>query len=126
MTLSEIETTLSATTIPAKLSLLNNTTVVFMQLRGQMDTNNSHHVVNAFNSLVESGFTRIILDMSGVPYASSTGIGALTHLLKAISTKKGKLVLINLVPGVYNVIQLLGFTSFLTIKDSVDAALKEM
>lgn len=125
MTLSEIETTLATTTIPAKLSLLKDT-VVYMQLRGQMDTNNSHHVVHAFNNLVESGFTRVILDMSGVPYASSTGIGALTHLLKAISTKKGKLVLINLVPGVYNVIQLLGFTSFLTIKDSVDAALKEM
>lgn len=125
MTLSEIEGELAATTIPAKISTINDT-IVFIQLRGQMDTNNSHHVVRAFNNIVDSGYTRIILDMASVPYASSTGIGALTHLLKAVVSKKGKLVLINLVPGVLNVIQLLGFSSFLTIKDSVESALKEM
>jgi anti-sigma B factor antagonist len=124
MTLQEIETSLAQTSIPTKLSMMDE--VVYIQLRGQIDTNNSHLVVNAFNSIIEAGYTRIILDMASVPYASSTGIGALIHLLKAVSAKKGKLVLINLVPGVFSVIQLLGFTSFLTIKDSVDAALKEM
>jgi len=125
MTLQEIETSLAQTNVPAKISTLEDS-IVYMQLRGQIDTNNSHHVVNAFNNIIAAGYNRIILDMAGVPYASSTGIGALTHLLKAVTAKKGKLVLINLVPSVLNVIQLLGFTSFLTIRDSVESALKEM
>jgi anti-anti-sigma factor len=124
MTLQEIETSLAQTSIPMKLSMIDE--VVYMQLYGQLDTNNSHLVVNAFNSIIEAGYTRIILDMASVPYASATNIGALSRLLKAVSAKKGKLVLINLVPSMFNVIQLLGFTSFLTIKDSIDAALKEM
>lgn len=84
----------------------------------------THYIQTAFKDILDEGYNSVILDMAGVNYASSMGIGAITELLKNVSKKGGKLILLDIQPKVLDVFSLLGFTSFLTIANSLDDAVK--
>jgi tRNA(Ile2) C34 agmatinyltransferase TiaS len=66
------------------------------------------------------------MDCSGLTYVSSTGIGSFTAFNRALLPKKGNLVLVNLIPKVFEVFKLLGFLNFFKIYSSVDAAIEEL
>ena len=95
-----------------------------MTPKGQFDMNGAHKMQTAFDQILEAGYINVILDMSGVSYAASMGIGAIINLAKNIAAKKGKLVIMNIHPKVLDVLNLLGFTQFLTIVDSLEEAIK--
>ncbi|WHE97443.1 STAS domain-containing protein, partial [Treponema pallidum] len=50
---------------------------------------------------------------------SSTGIGSFTAFLKTVKPKGGDIVLLDIQPKVYEVFQLLGFSQFFNIRDSI-------
>ena len=52
----------------------------------------THHIQAAFKDILDEGYNSVILDMSGINYASSMGIGAITELLKNISKKGGSIL----------------------------------
>lgn len=124
MALKEIEEDLKTTSIPTALTDLKNNIVLIVP-KGQFDMQGAHHMQNAFNKVLELGYTNVILDMQGVSYAASMGIGAVVSLIAALGKKKGKLAMMNIHPKVLDVFSLLGFTQFLNIADSLDEALKE-
>ena len=67
---------------------------------------------------------RIILNCAHLDYVSSTGIGSFTAFLKAVKGKGGDIVLLSLQPKVYEVFQLLGFSNFFTIHDSLETSVE--
>ena len=66
------------------------------------------------------------MNLAGINYVSSTGIGAFTSFLKEVNKQGGGICLMNLQSKVYEVFQLLGFTSFFTIVDSIDLATEKL
>ena len=48
------------------------------------------------NSLIESGQTRVALNLAGVPYVDSAGLGEIVRCYTTLSRKNGKLKLLNL------------------------------
>jgi anti-anti-sigma factor len=70
----------------------------------------------------QAGFVCIIVDMSGVPYASSSGIAALVHLLKLARTRSGNLLLNHIQPRVREIPSLLGFLQFFTLTEAFGEA----
>ncbi|GHT73317.1 anti-sigma factor antagonist [Spirochaetia bacterium] len=91
-----------------------------MHLMGYIDTYNSNYFQKRVAKAIEGGFTRLIFQCSGLNYVSSTGIGSFTAFLKSVKPRGGDLVLLEIQPKVYEVFQLLGFSQFFNIKDSLD------
>ncbi len=97
-------------------------TCLVLHLNGYIDTYNSNFFQKRVGKAIESGFVHLIFECSGLNYVSSTGIGSFTAFLKALKPKSGDLVLLQIQPKVYEVFQLLGFSQFFAIKDSLDDA----
>ena len=123
MDLKEIESKLRGTTLPMVVSS-PKAGVVYLAPKGQLDMASTHYLQDASKDVLDSGYINVILDLGGINYAASTGIGTVTHMLKEIMSKQGKLIVINIQPKVLDVFKLLGFTSFLNIMDSLDDAIK--
>ncbi|GHV82651.1 anti-sigma factor antagonist [Spirochaetia bacterium] len=91
-----------------------------MYLLGYIDTYNSNYFQKRVARAIEAGFNRLIFQCNGLNYVSSTGIGSFTAFLKSVKPKGGDLVLLEIQPKVYEVFQLLGFSQFFNIKDTLD------
>src|SRR6056297_224339 len=95
-----------------------------LYLTGYIDTYNSNFFQKRVTKAVEAGYSRLIFHCAGLNYVSSTGIGSFTAFLKAVKPRGGDLVLLEIQPKVYEVFQLLGFSQFFNIKDSLDDAVE--
>jgi len=95
---------------------------LILSLTGYIDTYNSNFFQERVQKAIDSGFTKLIFKCSGLNYVSSTGIGSFTTFLKAVKPKGGDIVLVDIQPKVFEVLQLLGFSQFFNITDSLDDA----
>jgi len=93
---------------------------LMLSLTGYIDTYNSNFFQKKVQSAIESGFVRLIFQCGGLNYVSSTGIGSFTAFLKIVKPQGGDIVLLEIQPKVYEVFQLLGFSQFFNIKDTLD------
>ncbi len=89
---------------------------VVAHVSGSLDGENSALFLDAARELVDYGAEReaveLIIDMEGLTYASSAGIGILMSVL-TVARAAGLVVrLVNIGPKVESVIKLLGFESF--------------
>ncbi|MDR2552351.1 MAG: STAS domain-containing protein [Treponema sp.] len=96
---------------------------LILYLTGYIDTYNSNLFQKRVQKALETGFVRLIFQCSGLNYVSSTGIGSFTAFLKAAKPRNGDVVLLSVQPKVYEVFQLLGFSQFFNIRDSLDDAI---
>lgn len=96
---------------------------LILSLGGYIDTYNSNFFQKRINRAVEAGFTKLIFHCGGLTYVSSTGIGSFTAFLKAVKPRGGDIVLLEIQPRVYEVFQLLGFSQFFNIRDTLDDAI---
>ncbi|MFW6212668.1 MAG: anti-sigma factor antagonist [Spirochaetota bacterium] len=93
-----------------------------MYLSGYIDTYNSSFFQKRVNRAVDAGYSKLIFNCGGLNYVSSTGIGSFTAFLKAVKPRGGDIVLLEIQPRVYEVFQLLGFSQFFTIMDTLEEA----
>jgi anti-sigma B factor antagonist len=85
---------------------------------GDLDTYNTESFLARMTKVIEAGFVHLVIDMTRVRFASSTGIGALVLLLKQVRSLGGELVLVGVQPMVHEVLQLLGFAHYFIIKET--------
>jgi len=96
---------------------------MMLTLTGYIDTYNSNFFQKRVQKAIEAGFIRLIFQCGSLNYVSSTGIGSFTTFLKAVKPQGGDLVMLEIQPKVYEVFQLLGFSQFFNIKDSLDESI---
>jgi anti-anti-sigma factor len=96
---------------------------LMLTLTGYIDTYNSNFFQKRVQKALEGGFVRLIFQCSGLNYVSSTGIGSFTTFLKSVKPQGGDLVLLDIQPKVYEVFQLLGFSQFFNIKESLEESI---
>jgi anti-sigma B factor antagonist len=94
--------------------------LIALYLTGYIDTYNSNNFQKRVAKAIDSGYTRLIFHCGGLNYVSSTGIGSFTAFLKSVKPRGGDIVLLEIQPKVYEVFQLLGFSQFFNIKDSLE------
>ena len=92
-------------------------------LNGYIDTYNSNFFQKKIQKVVDAGYINLIFNCSSLNYVSSTGIGSFTAFLKLVKPRGGDIVLLNIQPKVSEVFQLLGFSQFFNIKDTLENAL---
>jgi anti-anti-sigma factor len=97
---------------------------LMLTLTGYIDTYNSNFFQKRVQKAIESGYVRLIFQCGSLNYVSSTGIGSFTTFLKAVKPQGGDLVLLDIQPKVYEVFQLLGFSQFFNIKESLSDSIQ--
>ncbi len=95
---------------------------LIVNLNGYIDTYNSVYFQKQVGKIVSAGFVNLIFNCASLNYVSSTGIGSFTAFLKLVKPKGGDIVLLSIQPKVYEVFQLLGFSQFFNIKESLTEA----
>ena len=96
---------------------------IIIVFNGYIDTYNSNYLQKQIQKVLDAGFNRLIFHCGNLDHISSAGIGAFSAFLKAVKPKGGDLVLTGVPPKVQEVFQLLGFSNFFLIRDSMDNAI---
>lgn len=96
---------------------------MIVYLSGYIDTYNSTFFQKQITKVIEAGYINLIFNCNALNYVSSTGIGSFTVFLKMVKPKGGDLVLLEVQEKVLEVFQILGFSQFFNIKDTIENAL---
>lgn len=87
------------------------------RVTGQLETENSPGFLDEVKSMLDFPWINtLVMDLAGLTYVSSTGIGSFTTLLIECKNKGISLVLKNMNEKVKSVFDLLGFSGFFTME----------
>src|SRR3981189_455920 len=93
--------------------------VVVLDLKGKVTLGQGDELLkDKVNSLVNQGHRKIVLNLAGVPYVDSAGLGEIVRTYTTVSRQGGSLKLLNLTKRITD---LLSITKLLTVFDTFDA-----
>ncbi len=98
--------------------------VTVVTLVGRLDELATTDVEVAFAALAEAGPERVVVDMEGVEYISSSGLRVLLMLLRAMEKKGGQLTLCSLSPFVAEVFDVSNFARLFDVRPDLRDALR--
>lgn len=102
-----------------------DSSVTVVELEGTLDMNTAEAFDQLLQKLVQEKKCRIVLNLRGLSYISSMGMGILLGVIREIRNKNGDIKIAEVQPGVYRVFEILEadrFFQFLkTEQDAVSA-----
>ncbi|HSV98037.1 MAG TPA: STAS domain-containing protein [Spirochaetota bacterium] len=101
---------------------LNSGETTVVTPRGPLTSATAPALENAIEGLVRDAAPFIILDASGLEYASSAGIGMILHVHRSIASRNGSLVVCNLPGEMLSLFRLIGFDRAIDVADTVEEA----
>ena len=89
--------------------------VIVLDLKGKMTLGEGDELLkDKINSLLAAGKKKLLLNLEGVPYIDSAGLGEIVRTYTTVSRQGGKLKLLNLTKRIED---LLSITKLLTVFD---------
>jgi anti-sigma B factor antagonist len=101
----------------------NSTTV--LAVRGEVDVYTAPRLREKLVELVSQGKYKIVVNLEGVDFLDSTGLGVLVGGLKRLRSHDGDLTLVCTQPRILKVFEITGLTKVFAIFNSVDDAVAE-
>jgi anti-sigma B factor antagonist len=93
--------------------------VTVLDLKGKMTLGEGDELLkDKINSLLANGKKKLILNLEGVPYIDSAGLGEIVRTYTTVSRQGGNLKLLNLTKRIED---LLAITKLLTVFETYDA-----
>ena len=90
-----------------------------LAVQGDVDLYNVGELKQSIFKLLDGDDVKsLIIDMNGISYMDSSGIGALVAGQKKVKTKAGKFALLNIRDEVLNILKLATLDQFFTIYES--------
>ena len=96
---------------------------VILALLGEIEIYNTGAVKGEVKRLIENKKVRLVINMEGVPFIDSTGIGMLLLFQRNLRAAGGALKLTKITPAVEKVFRLTKLMPILEIFDSEEAAM---
>jgi anti-sigma B factor antagonist len=96
--------------------------VTVVELAGDIDATTASTVQEKVLPLAQAE-SKILLDMTKVPYMSSAGLRMLLSLYRQVSAQDGKIVLVGLSEEIEDTMSVTGFLDFFTTCESLDLGL---
>lgn len=93
-----------------------------LAVSGEVDVATVPRLREQLHGLVAQGTNRIIVDLDGVDFLDSTGLGVLVGALKRVRSNDGELSLVCTQPRIRKVFEVTGLTKVFSLFDSVDEA----
>lgn len=94
---------------------------VVMRLSGEADLSTLGQLRDALNDQISGGARQLIIDLSGLRFADSSSIRALTDAHLALRAQGGTLELVDPQPNVARILVLLGIDQVLTVRPQPDS-----
>jgi len=93
--------------------------VIVLDLKGRVTLGEGDQLLkDKVNSLVNQGRRRIVLNLAGVPYVDSAGLGEIVGSYTTVSRQSGSLKLLNLTRKITD---LLAITKLLTVFETFES-----
>ena len=93
--------------------------VVVLDLRGKVTLGEGDELLkDKVNSIVNQGHKKIVLNLAGVPYIDSAGLGEIVRTYTTVSRQGGSQKLLNLTKRITD---LLSITKLLTVFETYDS-----
>jgi anti-sigma B factor antagonist len=93
-----------------------------LAVAGEVDVATVPRLREQLHSLVAQGRHHIVVDLEGVDFLDSTGLGVLVGALKRVRTNGGELALVCTQSRIRKVFEVTGLTKVFSLYDSVDEA----
>ena len=93
-----------------------------LSVQGEVDVYTAPQFREQLIELVDQGQRSILVDLEGVEFLDSTGLGVLVGGLKRLRSHDGDLLLVCTQSRILKVFEITGLTKVFSIFDSVDAA----
>jgi anti-sigma B factor antagonist len=90
--------------------------------RGQLDSYSTHFFQRSLKRLIEAGFVNLVLQLDGVDYVSSMGVGAFVQLQRIVKEKGGEIALADVHPKVMVIFRLMCLDKLFACSDSLEEA----
>ena len=91
---------------------------------GRMDAQVSGLLKDRIQEILDTGSTRLILDLEGLEFLDSSGLGALVSCLRRVKEKKGEIKLAGLRPEVRSIFDITRVSRLFHICENVPDAVK--
>jgi anti-sigma B factor antagonist len=98
--------------------------IKIFEIEGEIDVYTSMDLKKEFNTVIDSGKNKLIVNLSNVSYMDSSGLGILVAILKKSKQENGNMKLIKLTPGIKKIFDLTKLTKFFEIFEEEDEAVK--
>jgi len=97
-----------------------------LSLKGEVDVANAHQVRDAALKLVSEGVRLLVVDLSGIEYMDSAGLGVLVAIHKRLREQGGSLAVAGPQPRVGRLFEITGLSQVFAVREDAAAALKEV
>jgi anti-sigma B factor antagonist len=96
-----------------------------VELEGEVDLRTAPQLRIMLLDVLDRKAARIILDLSGVRYIDSSGVGTIVELKRRAMQTDSKVVLVGLQPRVRSLFEITRLDKFFIITDSLDEARRQ-
>ena len=97
----------------------DNGGVMILDLKGKLTIGEGDELLkDKVNSLIQQGHQKLLLNLEGVPYVDSAGLGEIVGTYTTVSRQGGKLKLLNLTKRIED---LLAITKLLTVFETFES-----
>jgi anti-sigma B factor antagonist len=93
-----------------------------LAVSGEVDVYTAPRLREKLVELVSQGTHQMVVDLEGVDFLDSTGLGVLVGGLKRLRSHEGDLILVCTQPRILKVFEITSLTKVFAIHDSVEAA----
>lgn len=96
--------------------------VYFVELKGSIDSDTYQELQEKLNEVIDDNTKAVILDMGGVNYVSSAGIGVVMNTKKSLQQKNANFAMVNLQPQIKKVFDVMKILPMIDILDDIPEA----
>ena len=96
--------------------------IKIITLEGRMDIDGTQQIDTRLTVATASEAAKVIVDLSGVEFMSSIGIGVLVRSANALKHRLGKIVLLNPQPNVFKVLEATQINTVISIVFDMESA----
>ena len=96
--------------------------IKMITLQGRMDIDGTQKIDTRLTVATASESANIVVDLSGVDFMSSIGIGVLVRAANALKQRRGKIVLLSPQPGVFRVLETTQINTVIPIVYDIESA----
>ena len=97
--------------------------IVCITIRDSLDTVVAYHLRDHIHSLLEGGSRKFLVNLEGLDYISSAGVGLFSEIILELKRHHGKIIFINISDQIYEVLMLTRLIEIFTIAETQEEAL---
>lgn len=109
--------------MPLTTSVLHDDGVALLALGGELDLETLGLVAVATTQVLEAGFTQLVVDLTGLEFCDSSGLGALMRTSRAVRETGGRCLVAGAAGPVRRLLALTDLGRVLHLEDDVGLAL---